>query len=178
MQNGLKDFFILEGFKSALTGFYDGTENVNDSLGSSNATFKGKDGFLGITSSGKQFRFDGDERILNPKHNAMLGGMSNNDLVKNALIGSHMGDYLPPQYLSNKDLFDKQKESFVSAVNSRPKQGDSNGLVITELRQLNRRLAAQPNISIEIRKVYKNIYDIIETEVKEGLKKTTTKRLK
>lgn len=68
-------------------GFYEGTENVGKALGKSNATFAGKDGYLGFVGD-KQFRFDGDERILNPSQNAALGSMSNEDLVNNALLGA------------------------------------------------------------------------------------------
>ena len=68
-------------------GFYEGTENVGKALGKSNATFAGKDGYLGFVGD-KQFRFDGDERILNPSQNAALGNMSNEDLVNNALLGA------------------------------------------------------------------------------------------
>ena len=68
-------------------GFYEGTENVGKALGKSNATFSGKDGYLGFVGD-KQFRFDGDERILNPSQNAALGNMSNEDLVNNALLGA------------------------------------------------------------------------------------------
>ena len=68
-------------------GFYEGTENVGKALGKSNATFSGKDGYLGFVGD-KQFRFDGDERILNPSQNAALGSMSNEDLVNNALLGA------------------------------------------------------------------------------------------
>ena len=46
-------------------GFYEGTENVGKALGKNNATFAGKDGYLGFVGD-KQFRFDGDERILKP----------------------------------------------------------------------------------------------------------------
>ena len=68
-------------------GFYEGTENVGKALGKNNATFSGKDGYLGFVGD-KQFRFDGDERILNPSQNAALGNMSNEDLVNNALLGA------------------------------------------------------------------------------------------
>ena len=46
-------------------GFYEGTENVGKALGKNNATFTGKDGYLGFVGD-KQFRFDGDERIFKP----------------------------------------------------------------------------------------------------------------
>ena len=68
-------------------GFYEGTENVGKALGKNNATFTGKDGYLGFVGD-KQFRFDGDERILNPSQNAALGNMSNEALVNNALLGA------------------------------------------------------------------------------------------
>ena len=68
-------------------GFYEGTEHVEKALGSSAKSFSGKDAYLGVTKSGKQFRFDGGERILNAADNKELGDMTNKELKRYALIG-------------------------------------------------------------------------------------------
>ena len=91
LQSALVDFSLLEVFGAA-TGFIEGTENVEKALGNSARTFAGKDGYMGMTKSGKLLRFDGDERILNPSQNALVSGMSNNELVKNALAGVQITD--------------------------------------------------------------------------------------
>ncbi len=83
----LGTFIASKAQAANAAGFYEGTENVGKALGKSNATFSGKDGYLGFVGD-KQFRFDGDERILNPSQNAALGSMSNEDLVNNALLGA------------------------------------------------------------------------------------------
>lgn len=113
LQRALVDFALLEGLGATLQGFYEGTENVEDSLGSKAKTFKGKDGYLGMTKSGKLFRFDGSERIVNGEQNRMLGSMSNEELVSNALIGMQVGDY------SNfgAGYYKKQSEEFNKIVN-------------------------------------------------------------
>jgi hypothetical protein len=83
---------------------------------------------------------------------------------------------LPAQYLAQQNFFDKQKTEFNKGFGGQ-KQIDSNTYVVRELQQINNRLASQPNIGIEIQKVYENVYDIIKVEVKQGMKNRKTKRL-
>jgi len=52
-----------------------------------------------------------------------------------------------------------------------------NGKIGKHLANIERRLASQPNIGIEIEKVYGNVYDMIKTEVRTSMKKTSKKRL-
>jgi hypothetical protein len=159
---GLADFALLEAFSAGLEGFYEGTEDTGTVL----QPMDSKGGRLAILHN--------NERVVPKVQNMLLRGMSNDDLVRNALIGSHISDSLPN--LIQKNTFDIQKEDFVKAT----KAGhitDSNALVVQELRQLNYRLAKQPNIGIEIEKVYENVYNIIKSEVKAGMKKTSKKRL-
>ena len=59
LARGLVDFSLLEALGSGIQGFYEGTENVEQSLGSSAKTFSGIDAYLGVTDSGKMLRFDG-----------------------------------------------------------------------------------------------------------------------
>ena len=87
-------------------GFYEGTENVEKALGKNAKSFNGKDAYLGETASGKTFRFDGDERILSPIQNKVLGDMSNDELVANAIIGSSQSDSMP----SSKSISNKNKQ--------------------------------------------------------------------
>ena len=90
-------------------GFYEGTEHVEKALGSNAKSFSGKDAYLGVTKSGKQFRFDGGERILNAADNKALGDMTNKELKRYALIGQGIvvGD---PLYSMGERHTDTQKK--------------------------------------------------------------------
>lgn len=159
---GLADFALLEAISGGLEGFFEGTEDT----GTTNKALDNKGGRLAVLHD--------NERVVPKVQNMLLRGMSNDDLVKNALIGSHISDTLPS--LVQKNTFDIQKDEFIKATKA-TQISDTNALVVQELRQLNYRLAKQPNIGIEIQKVYENVYDIIKSEVKAGIKKTSKKRL-
>lgn len=164
LARGLVDFAILKALGAGLDGFFEGTEDT----GTTANPLDSKGGRLAVIHN--------NERIL-PKHlNALARGMTNEELIQNALLGSQMSDYLPAQSAITQNLFDKQKEDFNKGVKG-TSQTDTNSLVIQELRQLNRRLSQQPNVGIEIQKVYENVYDIIKTETKIGMKKVGKKRL-
>jgi len=178
LARGLVDFSLLEAFGAGIQGFYDGTENVEDSLGSSSKFFEGKrDSYLGITGSGKMLRFDGKERILNPAQNMALGSMSNDMLVENALLGSQLSDNYNPHSIAQMSAFDAQRASFEASMKSSKQAVNPNGKIEKHLANIERRLASQPNIGIEIEKVYGNVYDMIKTEVRTAMKKTSKKRL-
>jgi hypothetical protein len=164
LQKGLTDWGILKGLSAILEGFYDGTEDT----GTVSNGIDSKGGRLAILHN--------NERVVTKAQNKLLGGMSNEQLVQNALLGSQMSDYLPTQNAISQNLFDKQKADFGSSMKAQ-NVTDSNDLVVKELQQLNKRLSAQPNIGIEIEKVYGNVYDMIKTETKTGMIKRGKKRL-
>jgi hypothetical protein len=63
---------LVSGLSSAIQGsFYEGTENVSEALGK--PVLKGRDGYI--------IRVDGQERILNPKQNSLIGDMTNDELA-------------------------------------------------------------------------------------------------
>lgn len=71
LQNALKDTIIAEAVSAA---FIDGTENVGKDAQFNGNKFKnGKDGYIA--------KFDGDERIINPEQNKMIGNLSNEALA-------------------------------------------------------------------------------------------------
>ena len=170
LARGLVDFSLLEALGSGIQGFYEGTENVEQSLGSSAKTFSGIDAYLGVTDSGKMLRFDGKERIFNAAQNMALGYMSNDEAVTNALIGAQISDYNNPFNPVNQNLYEDHKEGLKSAVSKTILVND-NSEVVNELRNLNKRIASQPNFSYELEKVYKRLPDLIKTEVRNGFKK-------
>lgn len=74
----LAETFAAKGISSIIAGaFIEGTEKVSDDL-KGNKVHSGKDGYV--------VAVDGDERILKPEHNRLLGDMSNDELVKRALL--------------------------------------------------------------------------------------------
>lgn len=76
--------------------FITGTENVERSLGSGSTFFNDKvDNYLGLTKSGSLIRFDGQERILNPEQNKVVGDLSNDQLTQLA-ADYHAGNLRQP----------------------------------------------------------------------------------
>lgn len=164
---GFADWSALTALAN-LPGFYEGTEMVADDLGA-NKFSNGRDGYL--------VRVDGTERIMKGIQNAALHGMSNDELVANALIGESIGDYYNPQSLSTQSLFNEQKATFEASMKGSSSTSDVSNIVVRELQSLRKQLANQPNVGIEIEKVYKNVYDIIKTEIKTHMKKVSKSRL-
>ena len=162
---GLADFSILTAFEAGIDGFYDGTEDT----GTAGQGMDSNGGRLAILHN--------NERVVTKAQNMRLNGMSNDDLVHNALIGEQMGDYLNPQSIAAQNLFKQQKSDFVSSMTSSSTAPNPMANVENTLVSIQRQLAAQPNIGIEIQKVYENVYDMIRTEVKANLKKRGRKRL-
>ena len=174
LARGFVDFALLEAFSSGIQGFYEGTENVEASLGSGAKMFSGVDAYLGVTNSGKMLRFDGQERIFNAAQNMALGYMSNDEAVTNALIGSQISDYNDPFNPVNQNLYEKHKSNLKESISTTVIVND-NSQVVQELRSLNKRIASQASNQIDVEKIYRNIYGIIKTEVREGLKRTGKK---
>ena len=173
LARGFVDFGLLTAFSAGLTRFYEGTENVNEGLGRGNATFKGKDGFLGNVN-GRNFRFDGDERIMSSLQNALLGDMSNDDLVTNALLGSQMSDYYPAQSPVQQMPYQAQRKDFETMVKVKV-ESTSNDAVVKEIKAMRKQMASQPNYSAQIVKSQEDVISLMISEQKKGLKKLYTK---
>lgn len=67
----LKDLTLLTSALASLPTFIEGTENIGKSLGK--PQLSGKDGYV--------VRVDGDERVLSPSQNKVIGDMSNDELT-------------------------------------------------------------------------------------------------
>lgn len=163
LQRGLVDVAALKAI-GGLTGFYEGTEHVDSALGGQQAFNSKRDAYLGITKSGKQFRFDGSERIVNGSQNALLGGMSNDDLVRNALLGSHLTDFAPmvdAQHL-------KKQGSELQKIKSNPIDGRALG----ELQAIRRAIQKQGGNSFEIEDVTDMTIKISKQVVNGNMKRT------
>ena len=70
----ISDYTALVGVISSLPAFIEGTEKVSEGVKGGVKFSNGTDGYLA--------RFDGDERILNPKQNEMLGNLTNDEVAK------------------------------------------------------------------------------------------------
>lgn len=163
LQRGLVDVAALKAI-GGLTGFYEGTEHVDSALGGQQAFNSKRDAYLGITKSGKQFRFDGSERIVNGSQNALLGGMSNDDLVRNALLGSHLTDFAPmvdAQHL-------KKQGSDLQKIKSNPIDGRALG----ELQAIRRAIQKQGGNNFEIEDVTDMTIKISKQVVNGNMKRT------
>lgn len=163
---GLADFALLEAFSAGLSGFYEGTEDT----GTSANPLDSKGGRLAILHD--------NERVMTKIQNMALGGMSNDEVVQNALIGEAMSDNYNPQSITTQSLFKKQKEEFANSMKKSVQSVDTNSAIVRELRTIKTQLSKQPNVGLEIEKVYNNVYDIIKTEIKTHMKKSGKKRLR
>lgn len=105
--NTISDISTLLGFLSALPGFYEGTENVEQALGKPH--LKGKDGYL--------LRVDGKERIMNPSQNMMVGNMTNDQLAELAYTHRTGGNVSSKPY--NDDVVNELRE-VKKAISSMP----------------------------------------------------------
>ena len=68
----LSEVTLAKVIASSIAGFYEGTENVGESLGQ--PAFKGRDGYL--------VRVDGSERVMTGAQNQMVGSLSNDHLAE------------------------------------------------------------------------------------------------
>jgi hypothetical protein len=126
LQNALKDTIIAEAVSAA---FIDGTENVGKDAQFTGNKFKnGQDGYIA--------KFDGDERIINPEQNRMIGNLSNealadlaykhnNGLLDTAKYGviqsSDFGSNIANSALLMATIqTNKRLESLEQAINNKP----------------------------------------------------------
>lgn len=71
LQNTITDISELQAFIASLPAFFEGTENVADSIGAPDIA--GRDGYI--------IRADGSERIMTGEQNKLVGNMSNDQLA-------------------------------------------------------------------------------------------------
>jgi hypothetical protein len=106
--NTITDLTTLQAFITGLSGFYEGTENVAESLGA--PQLAGKDGHI--------IRVDGSERVIAGKDNKKMGGISNEkassiiEMYNKGLLSEQLPNYDIKQqpYQSNEELLNEVKE--------------------------------------------------------------------
>jgi hypothetical protein len=115
----LAETFAAKGISSLIAGsFIEGTENIARDL-KGNKLHNGKDGYV--------VAVDGNERILNPEQNRLLGGISNEELVQRALLPSYSigTDSVFGQNLSNSAMLQQlygmnKKLSYLEKIAQKP----------------------------------------------------------
>ena len=88
-----------------------------------------------------------NERVVTKAQNMLLGGMSNDELVHNALIGSHMSDSFGTMSATKINAFKQQQEEFVKSMAKEQKKDNSTQLLIKEVKALRSDIRNQPNMS-------------------------------
>ena len=164
LARGLVDFALLEALGASLGSFYEGTEDT----GTVSNPLDNKGGRLAILHD--------NERVMTKAQNAVLGYMSNDDVVKNAVLGKQVSEGKNPFEMNNQPSYKQQAEDLGKAVNKTVVIND-NQQVVAELAAIKRQLKKQPNIGVEIEKVYRNVYDIVKTETRNAMRKTGKSRL-
>lgn len=120
----LKDLTLLTSALASLPTFIEGTENIGKSLGK--PQLSGKDGYV--------VRVDGDERVLNPSQNKVIGDMSNDELTnlanlhnKGLLSVANFGvplsrNIVDDRLLNETSQMNKNLENVISLLKSAPQQ--------------------------------------------------------
>lgn len=156
LQKALKDTILAEAVSAA---FIEGTENVGQDAQFNKHKFKsGEDGYLA--------RFDGRERILNPKQNAKIGNMSNDELADLA-------------HLSNKGLLDTVKYAAIPSNSFADNVANSALLMETvalkkEMQEIKEAIKSRPvsNFTLD------GYGNFISETIENGFKKVTTHKIK
>ena len=173
LQRAFASFAALEVATGVLQGFYEGTENIGESLGDNSKAFNtGKDDYLGRTKKGTYFRFDGSERIVNGSDNQKLKGMSNKELVNNAILGMSISD-------NNSNLqyeYEKQYKDVKKAVSTPNNSNYNLSVLVNEMRATRKAIQNKPTSDFDILKVTDTMIEIAKKTVKNQM--TRTERIK
>lgn len=148
----LGDVFLAKALATVVDGFkYEGTESVKRDL-KGNKVHNGRDGYI--------LAVDGEERILNGKQNAMLGDISNNELVN---IVSDYKEGILPKYITAID-----SSSFA--------ENTTNSMLLhqfvklnSEIKDIKKELRERPVHQINI----DNLGNVIDTKIVNGFRKIT-----
>lgn len=79
----LKEVLSLSTFVNSLPQFFEGTENIGESMGKPHLNTS-RDGYLALVG-GSLARLDGGERVLTSKQNKLIGDYTNEDLTRLAV---------------------------------------------------------------------------------------------
>lgn len=152
LSRGLVDW----GLMTAAASLYEGTEDT------------GKVANPMDSKGGRMYILHDNERVLPKVLNQQLGGMSNDMLVENAIIGDSMSDYQKPLATN----YHAQSAAFSKGLSEGNK---SNEKVVEAINNLHKQIASQPNFSAELVKAKEEMYDFTIKEVKRGMTKVYTK---
>jgi hypothetical protein len=124
--------------------FIDGTENVQRDL-SGNKVHNGKDGYV--------IAVDGDERIFNPKQNAKIGDISNDEAAQ------ILSDYQSGKLFNYGDV----TQPIINVPNQHIDLRSTNNLLLEVKRAIENKPVNHTNLS--------NLGDVIETQITAGVKR-------
>jgi len=159
VQTGLQQFGVLKGLLAAIGSFYDGTEDT----GTVSNPMDSKGGRLAILHN--------NERVVTAKQNKQLGSMSNETLVKNALLGASISD-LKPNYMTLGAAHYNQQTKEVSANN----HSDSNIVnldgLLTELRETRKAIEKKPVVQETITSIIGDVVEVTRKTVASRMTKT------
>jgi hypothetical protein len=124
--------------------FIDGTENVERDL-SGNKVHNGKDGYV--------IAVDGDERIFNPKQNAKIGDISNDEAAQ------ILSDYQSGKLFNYGDV----TQPIINVPNQHIDLRSTNNLLLEVKRAIENKPVNHTNLS--------NLGDVIETQITAGVKR-------
>lgn len=150
--NAIRDAVLVKLIQGA---FYEGTENVGESLGK--PVLPGKDGHI--------VRVDGSERIMTGEQNKAVGDMSNEDLAMLAK-SYHSGTYLPA-YMMESNTGSTAKNL-------------GNSAMLHQLYAVNNRLKSLEQAIVNKREVHTNIDqvgNVITRDIENGFT-TVRKKLR
>jgi hypothetical protein len=124
--------------------FIDGTENVERDL-SGNKVHNGKDGYV--------IAVDGDERIFNPKQNAKIGDISNDEAAQ------ILSDYQSGKLFNYGDV----TQPIINVPNQHIDLRSTNNLLLEVKKAIENKPVNHTNLS--------NLGDVIETQITAGVKR-------
>ena len=163
LARGLVDFSILTALEASFGGLYEGTEDTGTVANPLDA------------KGGRLYTLHDNERVVPKFLNDQLSGMSNKDMVYNALLGSQLGDYYNPQSPITQNHYKAQKEAFNRDIKT-TKAGNSE--MVSELKAIKIQLTKQPNYTAQIVRVQEDTHAFVLREVKQGMTKVYKKMLR
>jgi hypothetical protein len=159
LARGLVDWSLLKTFES----FFEGTEDT----GVVGQPLDNKGGRMAILHN--------NERVVPKALNQQLDGMSNQDLVNNAILGSSMGDYFPTSTPSTQNTYSAQRDAFNEGLKV---QATGNGEIVQAIKTLQKQVANQPNYSAQIVQSQEDVISLMISEQKKGMRKIYQKVLR
>ena len=163
LARGLVDFSILTALEASFGGLYEGTEDTGTVANPLDAR------------GGRLYTLHDNERVVPKFLNDQLSGMTNKDMVYNALLGSQIGDYYNPQGPITQDYYKAQRDAFKRDIKA-TQAGNSE--VVNAIKNLENKIVKQPNYTAQIVRVQEDTHAFVLREVKQGMTKVYKKMLR